>query len=58
MDCNYGHESGSEDEDENESKNVATVNTKKNVPMDGQLDSAGKMVFSETRFVGKCLKVE
>ena len=42
--CNYGHESGSDEEDE-----VVEKNQSKKKVMDGQLDSAGRMFFTETR---------
>jgi len=42
--CNYGHESGSDEEEE-----VVEKNQPKKKVMDGQLDSAGRMFFTETR---------
>jgi hypothetical protein len=42
--CNYGHESGSDDEEDEE-----VVKKKPKTIMDGQLDSAGRMFFTETR---------
>jgi len=41
--CNYGHESGSDDEEDE------VVKKKPKKIMDGQLDSAGRMFFTETR---------
>ena len=49
--CNYGHESDSEEEGEEEGivvKAVAAVKEKRRV-VDGELDAQGRMVFSETR---------
>merc|ERR1719204_2105071 len=42
--CNYGHESGSDEEEE-----VVEKSQPKKKVMDGQLDSAGRMFFTETR---------
>lgn len=42
--CNYGHESGSDDEEDEQ-----VVKKKPKKIMDGQLDSAGRMFFTETR---------